>query len=266
MVIRRGSGVSMFQKGTGIGARWTYALLGLVLGSGAPVGQLLLRMLTSPAVRKNPVAEVRNHLPFYGYQILGTSAIFCIAGMIAGQRAERLQRAEQFYHRLSEHDSLTGLLNARAFGDKCARVLERAVKLEQPVSMLLIDIDGLKEINDSFGHAAGSDALLHVARIIDQSKRSEDSAARWGGDEFAILLEGGDVEAATRVGDSIIARLRLTPLSIGRQQRTVTVTIGIATSGHPVHAAQLFEAADHALYEGKRLGRDRVAWAPSLPS
>lgn len=256
----------MFRNRTAFRAEWTYALLGTLLGVGAPLGQFLVRMATNAAVRGAPLADVRTHVSFYGYQLLGTCIVFCLAGMAAGRRAERLRTAEELYHRLSERDPLTGLLNMRAFGERFARVAERASRLEQPVSMLLIDVDGLKEINDRHGHAAGNEALMHVASAIKQTKRSEDDAARWGGDEFAILMEGGDADAAARVAEAILAGLRVTPLAIGRQQRVVTATIGIATELQPFEAEHLFAAADQALYEGKSRGRNRIAARPALPS
>lgn len=240
------------------GSEWTYALLGVILGICAPIGQILLRMATNAAVRKAPLEEIRSALDFYGYQLVGTCIVLGLAGLAAGRRAERLRRAEEFYHSLSERDSLTGLLNGRAFEDRYARAMGRAARLSQPVSMMIIDVDGLKEINDRHGHAAGNAALRHIASVIDQVKRSEDAAARWGGDEFAILLEGGDASAAERVGEAIVSRLRLTPLVIGRQRRLVTVTIGIATARDHFDRDVLFAAADRALYEGKSAGRNRV--------
>jgi diguanylate cyclase (GGDEF)-like protein len=248
----------MFTKQKRLGSEWTYALFGIVIGICAPIGQLLLRLATSAAARQAPLEDLRSALDFYGYQLIGTCIVFGLAGFAAGRRAERLRRAEEFYHSLSERDSLTGLLNGRAFEERCTRVMGRAVRLSEPVSMMIIDVDGLKEINDRHGHAAGSAALRHVASVIEQAKRSEDASARWGGDEFAILLEGGDASAAERVGEAIVSRLRLTPLLIGRQPRLVTVTIGIATARGHFDRDLLFAAADRALYEGKSAGRNRI--------
>jgi diguanylate cyclase (GGDEF)-like protein len=256
----------MFRNGRALRAEWMYALLGILLGFGGPVGQFLARMAASAEVRAAPLAEVRAHVSFYTYELLATSIVFGLAGIAAGRREERLEKAEEFYHRLSERDSLTGLLNARAFSDRIARVAERSARLRQPVSMLLIDVDGLKGINDQHGHAGGNDALLHVASVIDQSKRSDDTAVRWGGDEFAVLLERGDADAAARVAETILARLQASPAVIGQKRRLVTVTIGIATAVERFEPHVLFAAADQALYEGKSRGRNRIAAAPVPPS
>src|SRR5450432_1062147 len=135
---RRNGGWSMFTKQKRLGSEWTYALFGIVIGICAPIGQLLLRLATNAAARQAPLEDLRSALDFYGYQLIGTCIVFGLAGFAAGRRAERLRRAEEFYHSLSERDSLTGLLNGRAFEDRCTRVMGRAVRLSEPVSMMII--------------------------------------------------------------------------------------------------------------------------------
>lgn len=238
--------------------QWTYAFAGIALGVGAPVGALLIRMAVLSPVRAEPLADLRLHAFFYAYELLGSCVVFALAGFAAGMRADRIRRAEEFYHRLADHDPLTGLLNARAFADHYLRGLERTRRNAEPLSMLMIDVDDLKALNDRHGHAAGNAALLQVADAVSRAKRGEDVAARWGGDEFAVLLEGGDTEAAVRVADGILAHLRSGPAVLGRSPVDVTVTIGVASSANPEEAADLFVNADRALYAGKSAGRNRV--------
>lgn len=202
--------------------------------------------------------DVVSNAFFYAYQLAGTSIVFAIAGWVAGDRAERLRRAESFYHTLSEHDPLTGLYNARAFRDRYGRALERAVRHEGPLSLLLVDVDSLKRINDRFGHIVGNDALVLVAEAVREAKRKEDFAARWGGDEFAILLGGGDAAAARRVAESILQRVHERPLHHERGEIALTVTVGVCTAPHVAAGEDLFAAADRVLYEGKHAGRDRA--------
>lgn len=239
--------------------RTSYTTIGFLLGLGAPVGAFLARVLFIPAVRAAPMADFDANRFFYVYQLVGSCVIFAIAGWVAGSRAERLRDAETFYHALSEHDSLTGLFNARAFRDRYGRLLERAMRNGRPMSLLLVDVDHLKQINDRHGHATGNKALMHVATSLREAKRAEDSAARWGGDEFAILLDGGDMGAARRVAENVLSRVNEKPVPFTRGKVTVTVTIGACTANQVDGNADLFAEADRALYGAKRAGRNQVA-------
>jgi diguanylate cyclase (GGDEF)-like protein len=234
---------------TGISPRIVYPLAGLCLAAAAPVGALLIRMWTMAEVRVDPSGDVADNIFFYGYSLIGTALVFGVAGFIVGNRTHRLSREEAFYHRLSEVDALTGLLNQRAFREHFARMRQRGAQFGVPIALLMIDVDRLKQINDQHGHAAGSAALRWVSECIRESKRTTDVAARYGGDEFAVLMEGADIPAATRVADAIVAKTRTRKGLV-----PVTVTIGVAGGS----VEDLFAAADRALYEGKAKGRDRV--------
>ena len=236
----------------------TYPLLGALLGAGAPLGSFLFRFVAFREVRERPFDDLRKNVSFYLYDLLATSLVFSIAGFIAGRRAEHLRLGRAFYHELAEHDSLTGLHNGRAFTDRYRRALERAAVAREPLSLIVIDVDQLKAINDAFGHPAGSEALVQVADALTRSKRASDVAARWGGDEFAILLEGADAPAAMRVAESVIAHLRNTPLRLERTNLTVSVTIGICTSARPSVSSDLFAAADRALFTAKARCRNTI--------
>lgn len=236
----------------------TYASTGFVLGLGAPLGALLLRILTSDAVRRNPVADLQANAFFYIYALAGTCTVFAAAGYIAGRRAERLARAARFYHELAEHDSLTGLFNARALRNASKRAIERAVRYGVPVGLLVIDVDLLKQINDREGHVTGNDALRHVASALRAVKRAGDLAARWGGDEFALLMEGADVAAALRVAEQMTEYLRANPMRMDGRAIPVSVTIGIAAGIPTPETEDFFAVGDRALYDGKQGGRDQV--------
>lgn len=233
-----------------------YTATGLVLGLGAPAGALLLRMLLNAGARTDPLLELRTQAFFYLYTLIGTSLVFALAGYLAGARAERLRTAEEFYRRLSDLDPLTGLLNTRALHDRYGRAVQRAAKLGEPVALILIDVDRLKDINDKHGHDRGSAALIKVAEAIKASKRASDEAARWGGDEFAVLLDGGDEAAARRTAELIMRSLANTPMS--DPAIAVTVTMGIASGVPATGEDDLFALADQALYAGKRSGRNQV--------
>jgi diguanylate cyclase (GGDEF)-like protein len=118
-------------------------------------------------------------------------------------------------------------------------------------------VDRLKEANDTFGHAFGSAVLLHVAEVVSRAKREDDMAARWGGDEFALLMPGAEARSARERAEAIEGALRRAPLRHGETVAPVSVTIGVATRAGDAAPEEedLFESADRALYEGKRVGR-----------
>ncbi len=234
-----------------------YTLLGLVLGIGAPAGALLLRSL---AGARDPWVELRSNSFFYLYDLIGTSLVFGVAGFIAGLRAEKLRRGRDLYHALSERDPLTHLANAQGFQDHYRRSVEHAARFREPLSLLLIDVDKLKSLNDDFGHSCGSAALVHVAGTLAACKRADDVAARWGGDEFTLLMPGADGAAARRQARAILDRLRDSPMLHGGLSHAVSVTIGAASSGSD-GANGLFDRADAALYAGKRDGGGRLSEA-----
>ena len=158
-------------------------------------------------------------------------------------------------------DVLTRLPNRRYF--------EEALAIESPrrrandsIGILMIDIDHFKLINDRFGHATGDQVLRGVASAITGAVRDEDTPARFGGEEFAVLLRRADEEQAVEVGERIRrAVVRLHPASLGITE-PVTVSVGVAVAGPdgpPV--SRLVELADAALYRAKRQGRDRVVAA-----
>ena len=186
-----------------------------------------------PGRRPDPLAELSAHAFFYAYELVGSCLVFGIAGFVVGRRADRLRSGRDRYRDLSERDSLTGLVNARTFLARYRRAVEHATRFREPISLLVLDVDRLKAINDSLGHAFGSAALLHVARILSDCKRDDDMAARWGGDEFALLMPGADAVAARRQADAILEKLRREPLLRGATRRPMSVTIGVATGDGP---------------------------------
>jgi diguanylate cyclase (GGDEF)-like protein len=148
-------------------------------------------------------------------------------------------------------DGLTGIANRRHFDSSLARHLSRASRTSEPCSLLLIDIDLFKQLNDTRGHQVGDDILREVGQVLRTHARTNDVAARYGGEEFALILDACTADEAMATAE----RVRLAVADT----LPVTVTVGVAT--FPVHAVQgedLVRAADRALYDGKRAGRNRV--------
>jgi diguanylate cyclase (GGDEF)-like protein len=164
------------------------------------------------------------------------------------------------FHRLREaahRDPLTDLLNRRGFQDVFDTELERARRSNQPLSLIVGDLDRFKAVNDVHGHAAGDAVLERVADAIRGAKRGFDSAARVGGEEFAVLAPGSDEHGAYMLAERIRAAVRE---ALGGRQEEGRLTISFGISTFPLHgqsADGLLRTADQALYAAKRLGRNR---------
>jgi len=158
-------------------------------------------------------------------------------------------------------DALSGLLNRRCFERKLQRFAEQSGSGAGCLSLILLDIDCFKQINDLYGHPLGDRVITAVGRVIRQCVGTQGTSARYGGDEFAVLLPHWTTETAMVMAQSI--RLRVQEERIRRRQGeesigTVTISAGVATLRHEADASWLVEQADSALYASKRAGRNRV--------
>lgn len=162
----------------------------------------------------------------------------------------------------ADRDYLTGLANRRRFRTALGQELERWRRYRTPCALLMVDIDHLKKINDAHGHSVGDNVIRHVASTLARHSRDNDTAARLGGEEFALLLAGATEESAMIAAD----RLRQAVSSVANEPAGVaTVSVGVAAC--PAQATTeraLYAAADAALYQAKRDGRDRSVLAPRL--
>jgi diguanylate cyclase (GGDEF)-like protein/PAS domain S-box-containing protein len=179
--------------------------------------------------------------------ILGPRGAILGASVIARDITERRKALERIQY-LATHDSLTGLANYGALMDAFETELCRSGRTGRPFSVLLLDLDGLKSINDHFGHLVGSRALCRFARILRYDCRSIDTAARYGGDEFAVLLIETEKRAASQAGERITRRLE----DDGEMPR-LSASFGVSTYPCDGYTAEaLLAAADRALYQDKR--------------
>ena len=184
-----------------------------------------------------------------------TAGTFVGAGLITGTLANRDRHSIRELTGAATTDLLTGLLNRRGFERAFNRELERARRSQQPLAVLIADIDNFKQVNDNFGHEVGDDVLRTFGQVLRDTARDVDVVARHGGEEFAIVAPDTGADGSYALAERI--RHALTHALEG-QPWAVTVSVGIAT--YPKHGRQardLLEAADQALYYGaKRLGRD----------
>ena len=164
-------------------------------------------------------------------------------------------------NRLAVTDPLTGLFNRRSFTKALRRSWEHADRYAEPLSLLMIDIDRFKAINDTHGHAAGDEVIKAVARMILSATRKVDIASRIGGEEFAVILPQGGKKSALFTAERIRKGVRKDSISFGKKTMTVTVSIGIAAFPDDVRTPDnLMKAADKALYAAKEGGRDRCVY------
>jgi diguanylate cyclase (GGDEF)-like protein len=165
----------------------------------------------------------------------------------------------QYAKLLSETDELTGLYNTRGFAIAANRLFGQAMRYGRAASVLMIDCDNLKTVNDSHGHEAGSGLLRQVANAVQTELRATDVPARYGGDEFIVLLPETPPKGALDVAERIRAAIGARPLALNGQQIAATVSIGIACYPEDGRSLDALAArADRALYQAKQEGRNKV--------
>ncbi|MER0215905.1 MAG: diguanylate cyclase [Nitrosomonas sp.] len=179
------------------------------------------------------------------------------AGHLVSAVTTRATRA-RFLRSLMIHDGLTGLLNHTAIKEELAREVIRSSRLNSPLSLAMVDIDFFKKVNDTYGHAAGDRVLKSLARLLKQRLRETDIVGRYGGEEFAVIMNDTDAASAAKVIDEIRTVFsRLLHLSHD-EEFSVNFSCGIADLAHFSDAVSLSEAADKALYQAKQRGRNKV--------
>ncbi len=225
-----------------------YSVAGVMLSVIAPTGLLITREFYSP---RPLTIELASERLAYIYVLILTAIILATVGYMVGRQADR-------FAELSETDALTGLPNRRAFERHLEEEYRRSLRYRTPVSLLMLDVDGLKRVNDSAGHEAGDILIRSIALAILEELRGTDFAARWGGDEFAIVAPNTDTAAAQASAERLVAHAR----SISTSAGPATVSIGVATldPGKTTYDEMdaFVRAADVALYRAKEEGRNRV--------
>ncbi|MFO8141419.1 MAG: diguanylate cyclase [Marinobacter sp.] len=184
------------------------------------------------------------------------------------ERTEELETANERLRAISLTDGLTHVANRRRFDDKLAIEWGRAIRHEHELSLVLLDIDHFKRVNDELGHLTGDDCLIALASLLQwEIQRSGDLVARYGGEEFAVLLPATDREGALLVAERLRQAVARTPMVTGEHDEPVslTISIGVATMlpARGTDSHELIRRADEALYVAKDSGRNRVAeWRP----
>ncbi|URD60402.1 diguanylate cyclase [Sphingomonas sp. KRR8] len=172
---------------------------------------------------------------------------------ISRLRAEvaRLEQRIEDLDQLAHHDSLVPLLNRRGFTRQLEKLIDRTNRYGDGGAILFIDVDGLKMVNDSFGHHAGDAALVHLAKLLINDVRQSDCVGRFGGDEFAVLLERADFIQASDTASRLADRIAGSEFRCDGQPIPLSAAIGIAMIEHGDCAEQVLIRADRAMYEDK---------------
>lgn len=229
-----------------------YPVVGAALALGAPVGLLLVRAAASgvwPSLSW-AVGEFSGDAVSYVYVTLSTLIVLALAGGVVGRRSDALATR-------AGSDPLTGLANRARFEPRLEHELARARRYDTPVSVLLVDVDRLKPINDRWGHAAGDTALRAVADALRRTCRQTDLCARIGGDEFAVVAPSTTAAEAVELAERLRRVLATTPVQLATPP---SVSVGVVDSQGALRGAEgMLRAADRALYRAKVAGRDRVA-------
>jgi diguanylate cyclase (GGDEF)-like protein len=167
---------------------------------------------------------------------------------------------DEFYN-MANFDAVTGIYNKHAFLKRLDEEFSHSKRSGLPLSVLMIDIDFFKKVNDTYGHLAGDIVLNHIARRISETVRNEDILARYGGEEFVVILRGSEQEGAVHLAERIRVAVGGKPIEFEGHSIACTISIGVATLNKERHNTSkgLVDDADRYLYASKETGRDRVS-------
>jgi len=183
-----------------------------------------------------------------GYMAMGMFVIFMLASDLSEQMKE-----------IAVRDQLTGVLNRRGLGERGAAAYATSRRNSLPISVIMTDIDRFKYINDEYGHSVGDAALVHFADLLTDGRRVEDILARVGGEEFALVLQGTDLESAMKIADELCSRIEASPMRLDGIELSMTASFGVATvSDKDAGLPDTIIRADRALYRSKRAGRNQA--------
>lgn len=220
-----------------------FALAGAVLSLAVPMGWMSLAYLSGPSTAEKSLI----------YVTISSAVFGALFGAALGISREKVRL-------LAERDDLTGLFNQSAFLRTASFLLHLAIRHHEPISVMMMDLDHFKEVNDKHNHLVGSYVLKQVARIISESTRKSDLTARFGGDEYVFCLPRTDLKHAAEVADRIRLAIAAKPFETRGHSVKVTASFGVAATQAKAQLElnHLIELADQALYTAKAQGRNRV--------
>ncbi|BDU76478.1 GGDEF domain-containing protein [Mesoterricola sediminis] len=243
-----------------------FFMVPLVLFQGFPLAAgLLYAVLAALLPHAMALAGAAPGFPHGAYAVLIWPA-FLVTSVAQAAFAlgwQRRQETERDLERAGNTDSLTGVGNRRHFARVLAREMGRSRRFRHPLSLLLLDIDHFKRVNDTCGHLAGDRVIRRVAEACREGSRESDSVARWGGEEFAVLLPESDADGAWARAERIREAVEALAVDVGPGPPVrCTVSVGVAAMRDGEDGDAFVRRADEALYRAKAAGRNQVGRAP----
>lgn len=232
------------------------AVQGFFLSWGSPLGWIVIQLMLG----RNPFSEIYFDLYLYLYMSVATALVFTGFGYFVG-------RSEESYNSLSLKDGLTGLYNNRFFHQRLHEEFNRHQRSGLPLSLIHIDLDHFKRVNDTYGHQTGDVVLRAISAAMLSVCRGGELVARVGGEEFCIILFSCNLEQALQVAKRLQDEIKKTQTAAPEGETvSMTASLGVACTDTTTGTEwQLYSAADHAMYRAKRNGRDRIEIAGTRP-
>lgn len=182
-------------------------------------------------------------------------ALVELLGQLVGASVGNISMFERIQHQ-ARTDGLTGLVNHKAFYEVLERELWRSKRYGEQISLIMVDVDNLKQVNDTFGHRAGDRVIMEVSRRIRESIRQIDTAARYGGDEFAVILPNTSLTDASVVAERMVANVSASPIVWRKDEIPISISVGLGQYGPDDSPDDIASKSDKALYAAKQSGKN----------
>lgn len=222
---------------------------GLILSLGSPLGWLAIQLISGVDIYR----DIANNYAVYLYMTWGTAIVFTGFGAYLG-------RKEQVLSKITLVDELTKLHNTRYFNERLSEAFSQHQRSGERLSLVMLDIDHFKNVNDSFGHTVGDNVLVAVANALVTSCRAGESASRVGGEELCVILEHCLPEEAVLAAERFRRAIGDAKVKLNNGgEISVTVSAGVATTNsETADVKDVYQAADEAMYQAKQTGRDKT--------
>ena len=218
----------------------------------------LVALIILLLIPNDPTTELFHPIPFnYLYLILVNLWFVGISGLlVAGAYYDRTMQVKMKW--LAQHDTLTKLANRSVLKNETDYALRDMRRMNQRLCLLFIDLDHLKPVNDQLGHQAGDKLLISISQILEKHTRSDDIVARWGGDEFVVMLRNCELDKANIIANKILKDARDLSFTSNSKLYRVSMSIGVASTIADIKLDDLIKVADNACYKAKQSGRDQI--------